>query len=207
MVFIVRQQPPLTRIDAASKVLAAADVWVLREAESIVADAVQQREQILADARAAYEAERQRGYAEGLEQARTEQTARMARLVAGAAGYFSRIEQRVADLVLEAVRGVIAGYGERQAVLALAGRALAEVRSQKQLTLRVHPDNAAYVRDAIGEVTRQFPAIEYVDVVEDARLAPDACAVESDIGIVEASVSGQLAALKAAFEGAFDERG
>jgi len=35
--------------------------------------------------------------------------------------------------------------------------------------------------------------------VADPRLAADACILESEIGIVEASVQGQLAALRQAF--------
>ena len=40
----------------------------------------------------------------------------------------------------------------------------------------------------------------YVDVVADPRLAPGACIVESEIGLVEASLERQLAALRQAFE-------
>lgn len=206
MVFVVRDPSALSRFDPAQKVLKASDVSAWREAQGIVADAMSRRDDILREAQQAYEEEECRGYAEGAERARQEQSARMLGVVAQTADYFARVEQRMVDLVLNAVQCVVDSFDERDRVAALVQRSLAEVRTQKQVTLRVHPDHVASMRVRMDTLIEPYPAIECVDVVGDARLEADACAVETDIGIVEASVEGQMSALREAFRSAFDER-
>jgi len=206
MVFIVRADPPLTRLDPAQKIARAEDVWGYRQAQDVIADAMRRRDEILREAQDAYGAEKRRGYEEGTEQARLDQSGKMLELVGRSSSYFSRVEQRVVDLVLGAVQCIVDEYDDRACVTSLVGRCLAEMRSQKQVTMRVHPDHVAGLRAQLDELTRPYPTIECVDVVADERLSIDACAIESDIGIVEASVTGQIAALKDAFRSAFDER-
>jgi type III secretion protein L len=52
-----------------------------------------------------------------------------------------------------------------------------------------------------------YPGVGLLDVVGDMRVAADACVLESDIGVVEASTEGQLAALESAFHRALGARG
>lgn len=206
MAFVLRRQEPLSRPDPSAKVLAGDDVFVHRQVADVIADAWGQHAHIVAQARQVREDEARRGYAQGSERARLDQTGAMLAVVAQASRYFGRVEEQLAAIVLRAVRTVLDDYAERDRVLGLVRQALGEVRTQRHVTLRVHPDTAAHVRERLGELTRAYPAIECVDVVDDARVAGDACAVESEIGIVEASVAGQLAALEQAFKGAFDDR-
>ena len=77
--------------------------------------------------------------------------------------------------------------------------ALAAVRNQKQITLRLHPDNVDYVKSRSAELLSDYPGVGLLDVVPDNRLAADCCVLESDIGVVEASTESQMAALEAAF--------
>jgi type III secretion protein L len=81
-------------------------------------------------------------------------------------------------------------------------RALALVRGQKQLTLRVNPAQADALRADLDSLLTTFPTIECVDVAADGRIALDACLIESEIGVVEASLPAQLAALESALKGA-----
>ena len=77
--------------------------------------------------------------------------------------------------------------------------ALSAVRNQKQVTLRVAPDKVDLLKKSTDELLASFPGIGYVDIVADGRLNDDACIVETEIGIVEASMEGQIAALGRAF--------
>lgn len=206
MAFIVRTSRALSRPAPSTKVLPAEEVWTLRERDEIIAEALRRRDEILQQAQADHESEKARGYAEGTEQARLSQAGQMMEVVARTAAYFTRVEQRMVDLVLGGVQVVVESFDDREKVAALVTRALAEVRSQKHIMLRVHPDHVAGLRERVDQLTFAYPAIECVDVVSDPRLARDALAVETDIGIVEASVSGQLEALTKAFRNAFDDR-
>ncbi len=205
MVFIVRDTQDLSRADPALKVLKAADVTAWRDASQIVDDAKLRRDEILREAQEAYEAEKRRGYDEGNDQARHDQSAKMLGIVAQTAEYFTRVEQRMVDLVLNTVQIIVDGFDDTERVAVLVRRSLAEMRTQKQVTLRVHPDHVAELRTRVDTLIERYPTIECVDVVGDVRLAIDACAVESDIGIVEASIEGQMAAVSDAFRSVFNE--
>lgn len=203
MAFIVRKAAQLSRPEGARKLIKAADFWTFRKAEEALADAMRRRDEIIAAAQDAYEAERRRGYEDGLEAAKREQATHMTEIVGQAVNYFSTVEQRMVDLVFDAVRKIVMQFDDRTRAATVVHAALEAVRNQRQLTVRVHPDRVDAVRADLDTMLQAFPAIQCVDVTGDARLAVDACAVESDIGVVEASIASQLESMKEAFTRAF----
>jgi type III secretion protein L len=207
MVFVVRDTEQLSRPDAEQKVIKARDYWAFKEAQDAVAEAMRKHDEIVGAARTAYESERRRGYQEGLEAAKLEQSSNMMQLVGRSVDYFTKVEARMVELVFEAVRSVVHRFDDREHIVTVVRNALAAVRTQRHLTVRVHPDQAESVRAKVGELQAAYPAIECIDVAADARLAHDACAVESEIGVVEASVSGQLQALRDTFGKVFGHAG
>jgi type III secretion protein L len=210
MVFVVRQssgldgEQPDTRLAPAGKVVKAADVWAFKEAQALVADARRRAADIIAGAEAALEAERVRGYQEGLEQAKLEAAGQMMETVGRTVDYFARVEDRIVALVIASMKRVVEDFDDRTRVLAAVRNSLSFVRSQKQLTLRVHPERADIVKANLGELLSRYPGIGFLDVVGDPRLAGDACIVESEIGVVEASFDGLMQALGNAFGKVFN---
>jgi type III secretion protein L len=206
MVFIVRDSEKLARLDPSIKVLKAEHFVAFRDAQELVADAQTQHETIIASAQAAYEAERRRGYADGLAEAKREQAGSMIEIVCHTVEYFSRVESRMVDLVLDSVRKIVGDFDDRTRVVAVVRGALSLVRTEKHLLLRVHPDQVEAVRVKLTDLLSVFPAIEFIDVCGDAGLAQDACAIESDIGIVEANIPNQIDIMRKSFENALEER-
>jgi type III secretion protein L len=205
MAFIVPRNPltPHLRlaldVDPAARIVRAADLATFREAEQVIAAARLQAETIVARAQEAREAERQRGHAEGMETARCEAARHLAEQVLRADAYLEGIEDRLVTLVMQAIRKIVASYDEHERVVHSVRNALALVRNQKQITLRLHPAQVDRVKERAADLLADYPGVDLLDVVADARLEADACALECDIGIVEASTEGQLAALEAAF--------
>jgi len=187
------------RIDQSSNVIPAAAVATFRRAEDIVADAHQQAEAIVGRAQAGYDAERQRGYEEGIQQALQEQSEQMIEHVGRTVEYFSSIETRMVDLVLGAVQKIVADFNDRERALNVVRNALSVIRNQRQMTLRLNPGQIDLVRANIDELLSLYPGVGYLDLVGDPRIAIDACILESEIGVVESSIEGQLQALRAAF--------
>lgn len=68
------------------------------------------------------------------------------------------------------------------------------------MTLRLPPAQVEAVRARSNELLAAYPGVGYLDIVPDARLQGDACILESEIGLVEASIEGQIAALQGAFQ-------
>lgn len=99
---------------------------------------------------------------------------------------------------MQGVRKIVTGYGDHDRAVHCVRSALAAVRNQKQLTLRVHPGQVEPLKARTGELLRDYPGVDLLDIVPDARIAPDCCVLESDIGVVEAGTQSQLSALEAA---------
>ncbi len=184
---------PGTRIVKAEDLAA----WV--QAEQIVQHAREQAEQIEASAQAAYEAERERGLQEGRAQARFETAEQMMETVARSIDFFANIEAEMVELVMRAIRKIIDDYDDTERILLTVRNVLAVVRNQKQITLRLNPREVDSVQSRVNDLLSRFPAIGYIEIVPDARLLAGSCVLESDIGLVEASMHDQLTAIENAF--------
>jgi type III secretion protein L len=202
-VFFIRDYAELSRPDAAGKVIKAKDFWAFKDAERALAEALQKKRQIITSAERAYQAEKQRGYAEGSEEAKLEQSGNMVEIVSQTVEYFGKVETQMVDLVLDAVRKVVNDFDDRQRVSTVVKNCFDLLRNQKQLSLNVHPSQVDYMRGQVEELQRIYPAISHIDVHPDNKLALDACVVESEIGIVEASLAGQVETLRQALSGVF----
>lgn len=203
MVFIVHEAKGIERPVANGKVIKAEDAWVVKTAREALAAGNARRNEIETAAIAAFEAERHRGYLEGREKAKVEQSGNMIDIISRTVDYFAKVEAQMVDLVLEAVRRIINDFDDRQKVEKVVENCLSLVRNQQQITIKVHPDRAAEVRADILNFQRKFPAIEQIEVTQDNQLVIDACVIESDIGRVEASLSGQIEALRTTLERVF----
>jgi type III secretion protein L len=170
------------------------------EKQQLLADARKQADAIVAGAQAAFEEERQRGYADGMAEAQMEQAEKMIETVSRTVDYFSKVETDMVALVMSAVRKIIDGYDDADRVLIVVKNALSVVRNQKQMTLRLHPQQVDTVRARVNDLLAAYPGVGYLDIVPDGRLGMEACILESEIGLVEASIDGQIAALQGAFQ-------
>jgi type III secretion protein L len=205
-VFIIRDYADLSRPEIAGKIIKAKDFWAFKDAERALADAESKKQEIISAAELAYEAERQRGYAEGNEKAKLEQSGNMVEIVSQTVEYFSKVESQMVELVLEAVRKVVSDFDDRQRVTTVVKNCLDLVRSQKHLGLSVHPSHVDYMRSQISELQKIYPGISHIDVQPDGKLAVDACVVESEIGVVEASLEGQVEMLRDALAVVFEQK-
>ncbi|MGA0583447.1 MAG: HrpE/YscL family type III secretion apparatus protein [Castellaniella sp.] len=186
--------------DPSARVLRAADYTALVQAQALLDEARAQADAILAGAQEAFEAECRRGYEDGKQQALLDQAEKMIETVGRTVDYFAGVENEMVDLVMSAVRKVVDGFDDRDKVMIVVRNVLAVVRNQKHMTLRLHPDDVEVVRARINDILADYPGVGYLDLLADARLAQGACILESEIGMVEASLEGQIAALQGAFQ-------
>jgi type III secretion protein L len=148
-------------------------------------------------AKVAFEEERQRGYAQGLEDVKAEVTRRKLELVEESAAFMSSVEEKMADVVMKALRKCVDEIGDKELVVPIVRKVMRTVvRNQRQITLRVAPDMVDSVKSRMTDVLADFPLLDAVDVQEDARLKGTACVVETAAGIADASIETQLAAVE-----------
>ena len=203
MVFIARSTKEIVRPVPEGKVIRAEDAWAYKSAREAVSAGIARRDEIVNAAVAAFEAEQQRGYSDGREAAKLEQSGNMLEIVSQTVDYFSKIEAQMVDLVLEAVRRITSDFDDRQKVSKVVRNSLSMVRNQRQILVKVHTEQTDEIQVQIDSFKLSFPGIEHIEVVADPLLARDACVIESDIGRVEASMSGQIEALRSTFERVF----
>ncbi|WP_142848236.1 HrpE/YscL family type III secretion apparatus protein [Telmatospirillum sp. J64-1] len=206
MGFLVRANDRLIRFAPEGKVLKARDHLVFLQAEEVLDRALVQARQILDAAQTGYDLECKRGYADGQEEAKLEAAEHMIDTVSRAIDYFGKIETRVVELVLTALRKILSEFDERERVVQVVKNALSVVRNQKQVTLRLNPAQADMARERINDLLSAYPAIGFLEITPDARLRPDACIIESEIGSVEAGIEVQLDAIRRAFEKSLGSR-
>ena len=196
---ILRPDGLLPSTDPQQLVFSPEQVQAWQDAQQLLAQAHQEAKRIRAEAVQAYEDEKQRGYDEGVAMARMDEAERLIENATRTVDYFAGIEQKIVALVMNAVRRIMADFDDTTRVLAVVQSGLSVMRNQKQLTLRLSPEHAATVRDRAQHLLERFPGVGMMDIVPDSRLKGDAAILESEMGVVEASVDLQLKAIEQGF--------
>ena len=173
------------------------DVATVRNAEEIISAAEAEAERIREDAKAAFEAEKQRGYETGLQNGKMEIAMQKLDLVDQSVAFMESVESKMADVVLKALKSFVTEVGDKEMVIQIVRKTMAAViRTQRQVTLKVAPEMVPTVKARIAELRADYPTIESMDVVEDSRLSGPACVLETEAGVADASVDTQLAAIE-----------
>jgi type III secretion protein L len=211
MTFLLTREKSLpfasaARILPTGKILRASEYALLLQAGELLDSARVQADIIMNSAQEAYNAECERGYVEGRLAASPDLAARMVSLTEETRIYLGGIEGQMVDVVIGALRQVIGDFDDRERVVRIVRTALALVRQQKHVTVRLHPESAEIVRQAQEDLLAQFPGIDYLDIVCDDRLIAGTCRLETEIGTIEASIEEQVAILREAFQRALGER-
>ncbi|WP_051610018.1 HrpE/YscL family type III secretion apparatus protein [Terasakiella pusilla] len=188
------------------KILKASDYATLLEANAVLDAAKAEAEQIRKEAESLYESEKQRGYEDGLFEAKMEMTEQMITTVEQTVEYLASVEQDIVNIVTEALEKVVTGIDAHDLIVKVVRNALQVVRSEKKVSVRVAPQNVEVLNDKLNEILALYPAILELQVQPDSRLNDQGCIIESPIGIVDASLDGQLDALKMAFQKAIGDK-
>jgi type III secretion protein L len=205
MLSFARIKPGQIRLPS-GPVLKAGEFSTVCDARAVLEHANADAARIVEEAKAAFEAERQRGFEEGSESARLEMSAQMIEIVGNVVDYIANVEQDMIDIVAQSLEKILGEMAPGDVVVKVVRTALTALRNEKTLTLRVAPDNVTTVRERLNEILAPYPLVVDVHVVADSRLSTTGCILESDIGVVDASIEGQIAVFRQSFEKLFGER-
>ncbi len=162
----------------------------LIHANTIISEAHTKASKIEGEAKELYERERVRGYTDGINHGKEEIAEQMLDLMAERITYLEKIESSVVDLVMEALNKVLDEIPPQERVVNTIKRAIVYVRNQHNVTLRVHPDNEIYARQALDSM--QITSHSSIKVYTDKRLQLDSCLLETELGVIDATLSTQL---------------
>lgn len=182
------------------KILKADDYARMVEANDLLEEARAHYEKITAEAQEIYEAQKSRGYEEGLEEGRMEHAARVFEVAAESLDYFEKLELTVVKIVSDALERVLGELNEDELILRVVKSGIAIARNEHRVVVRVCPGQVKVVEEAQADLLRHFAGIRMLDVVADSRLKKGDCLVESEMGVVDAGLETQMTALKRVME-------
>ena len=143
------------------------------------------------------ETARREGYEKGLQDGKTEITMQKLDLLESSVQYMESVEDTMCGIVLKALRKCVDEIGDEELVVQVTKKAMrAVVRNQQQITVRVNSRMVSVVKARMQDVLKDFPSVNFMEVVEDDKLDGRACVVETAAGTVDASVDAQIAAIE-----------
>lgn len=179
-------------------VLKAADYAASLAAEDVIAKAQLEAARIHAESAASYLQQKERGYRDGLEQGKAEMAEQIVATLGQSTVYFSKMEETLVGVVLKAVRRIIGEFDDSERVARIVRQALELLRNQGKVRLKVSPAQSEQLQARVEGLLTTFPRIEFLEVNSDARLPLDGCILETEFGVIDASVETQLRAIEKA---------
>lgn len=169
---------------AADGVLRAETLTEIAGADALLEAAEAEAEAIRRAAQEVYEAEKARGFSEGIAEAERQAAGRMLTEQHRIDRQLGAMERDLGRLVHDCVTRVIERFSDEQLTLELARSALATMRNQRRGQLFVAPDRQEELRAALSGLLTEFPEIELIDVIADPALAAPGLRLETDLGVV-----------------------
>jgi type III secretion protein L len=170
----------------------------LQDASALLARCQSLWERLQADLQQAQALERQRGFEQGMREGQSQCAIRLTQIEAEAARYLGALDDKVVTLIMDVVRKIAPRLGASELVPDLVEQAIKEVRAERFLRVRVHPDCRTNVMRRLDEIGKAHAPIEFIEVLADPQVEPFACTLESEVGIVRADLEVQLQAIERA---------
>jgi type III secretion protein L len=175
------------------------DIYAASEkAREIIQKAQQEAEEIVRRAKEAMDKERQDGFQAGYQEGLAQVTELLVRARADYDQSLRNSQQDMLNLAFRIAEKIIGKKVEmdQQVILDIVKQALQTVRQSKQVTIRVHPDDARLMRENEEVMMETLGHGRIIDIVDDAKIARGGCIIESEFGTVEAQLQTQLDRLK-----------
>lgn len=171
---------------------------VAKKAEEMMAQAKARAEGIENEAR-------ERGYADGLEKGRKEAVNEvnsiMESLKSGIDSlmrtrkeFFEEAEKEMVDLVALVSSEIVLKKVEEdgEVIKNVIRKAVSEIHSQQKITVRVNSADFANVKNMADSLVSDIDAVEGVEFIEDPKVTQGGCIVETNIGVLDATVENRL---------------
>ena len=168
------------------------------KARELLQKAQKEAESILQKADEAAEKQRQNGYDTGYQEGLAQTTELLMKARLEQEQFLKNANRDLMDLAFKIAEKIIGKQLEidPDTIISIVKQAMQTVRQTKQLTIRVHPDDAKRLKANEEELQEALGRQRFLDVVEDRKVQPGGCIIESEIGTVEAQLSTQLERLK-----------
>lgn len=196
----IRLKPNTLALQPDTRLIKADDYQAFVATQQMLAEAQQQAQELLGNAAQEYERQRQSGYEDGMNEAKIEMAEQMIEMAERTVDYFAQVEGKIAGLVMTALRKLIGEFDDAELTLRMVRHALQIVSNQPQVTIRIHPTQEQALRKRLSELLAGYTGIGAVEINADPRLNVSGCILETEMGVVDASLEVQLQALERALK-------
>ena len=204
--FMLWHRDPQARLGIASdrRVLRAAEVPALQDAQQLLDALRELLEQEQARIDAACERARVEGLGQGLAQAKDQSRAELAqalaRLTHAHEAQCQRLQRDVARLALEVFQKLLGQVPAEERLARLAAQAARELLPARTWRLQVHPSQLAGLREALLAADPEDKAgLANAEIVADTELAEADCRLTTEFGTADAGLATQVERLARAW--------
>ncbi len=182
-----------------TKVLKPSDRVNYVQASQLIEQAEAKAAQIIQDAEKIYEQRKVEGYKDGLSEVQMEHVEKIMETVISSVTFIENIESTLVDVVVSSIRKVMNSCSKEELAEQVVHKALNNIRSNQKALLRVCPEDEKTVKTFLANMLTGDGS-GFIDVISDPRLERTSCILESELGVVDASLDVQLQALEHAFK-------
>jgi type III secretion protein L len=184
-----------------SKVIKAAEYSLLSNANDLVDKVKEAAAEAGEQAKAVYKKRYDEGYEVGLDEGKSVYTEKLMDMVMGQVDSIEGLERQIVGVVMDAVSKIIGSFDQNELVTRVVHQGLNAVRGSKSILMRVSSQDERILRESLKNylVGRDNPT-GYINMVADPNLKVGDCLLETEQGVVEASLNSQLKILQRSLE-------
>jgi type III secretion protein L len=176
------------------QVLKAREAMTFFEAEELVTALQARTRDLDASAETIYRQRHEDGYRDGLQAGKMEYAGKILETVMSSVEYLENLEVSLVRIVGEITRKLLGEMEHDEVIVRLVRQALHAVRSERKVMVRVSVKDETAVRQGLAGLLQQKDggAAGFLEIVPDPDLLPGSCILESEMGVIEASLEAQL---------------
>ncbi|MER8447290.1 FliH/SctL family protein [Mesorhizobium sp. M1066] len=195
MVALVQLTPASAGILGPGRILPAGSAQALVDAEQLLMQARREADALIEAARVSARVIEANAKEAGLAAAQAAIEARLTAIATDSLRVMAQNEEQIVNMGLQIARRIIETVEPVEAAVQIALRGLKFAGHKSLVRLRVAPSLLEAVRSRLDEILPTL-ASRAVDLVADARVNDAGCIIETDAGLVEATIESQLAAIE-----------
>lgn len=184
------------------KILEKEVVGAHAEAKKLVADAMQQREEILRRAQAEAQGMMKQAYQRGHEEGLGRFTEQVTRALLEIKKKEARIEGDFVKLVRVCVEKILGQELKTnpEAIVGIVRNALHDARQQREVIVRANPADIEVLRKNQSRLLEMLARATMIEIRGDPAVSPGGCVIVTELGTIDATLERQLQALQAALD-------
>ncbi len=195
----IKIKPLVNDLKSGEKIIKAQDYAYFVKAKTLADDIeVEKQKSELAATQALLKAV-QNGIEQGAEESRKQLAEQMLNAASNATAQLAKVEKDLLDVVINSIRKIIDDYDNDELALAMVRNGLKLVCKSQRVIVRVNPEKMDKLMQGLKNIDHN---IDFLEIMPDKELALTDCILESELGIVRASLEEQMQTIENAIRSA-----